>query len=148
MKNVLLIFLLIVIGLGSFAQDGSPTNQQRKDLIAVIDQYSKAREEGDTVLLKKILTADVDQLVSNGEWRHGITSAIEGMLKSSATRPGTRTLTVDNIRLLNHATCIVDCKYVIQNDDATARNMWSTFILVTINKQWKITAIRNMLPAK
>jgi len=148
MKNITIVFLFIITCNVSFAQAGSPDDQQRKDITAVIDQYAKAREDKDTVLLKKILKEDIDQLVSNGVWRHGLASAVEGMLKSSANRPGTRTLTIDNIRMLNITTAIIDCKYVIQNDDSTTRNMWSTFILVSSNNQWKISAIRNMLPVK
>lgn len=148
MKNIVLICLSLIIVAGSFAQNDALASQQRKDITAVIDQYAKAREEKDTALLKKILTEDIDQLVSTGEWRLGISAAVEGMLKSSATKPGTRMLTVNNIRLLNATACIVDCKYTIQNDDGSFRNMWSTFILVLSDKKWKICAIRNMLPVK
>ena len=148
MKNITVAFLLIITSHVSFAQANVPGDQERKDITAVINQYAKAREEKDTALLKKILMEDIDQLVSNGEWRHGLASAVEGMLKSSTGKPGARTLTVDNIRLINAAIAIVDCKYVIQNDDGSSRNMWSTFILVSSNHQWKISAIRNMLPVK
>ena len=113
----------------------------------MIADYSLARENRDTVLLKKILTPDIDQLVSNGEWRRGITTAVEGMLKSSATKPGTRTLTVDKIRFLDGANALADARYDITNDDGSLRKMWSTFIVVKRNGLWKITAIRNMLPA-
>jgi len=93
------------------------------------------------------LTKDVDQLVSTGEWRNGITAAVQGMLKSSGNRPGTRTLGIKNIRMLNPSNAIVDCSYEIQNTDGTTRKMWSTFIVVAEKKNWKISAIRNMLPA-
>ncbi|MBA4057366.1 MAG: DUF4440 domain-containing protein, partial [Marivirga sp.] len=101
----------------------------------------------DTLLLKSILTTDVDQLVSTGEWRNGITASLKGMLSSSANSPGTRTLTIEKIRLLNPDNAIVDCKYEIQNQDGTPRKMWSTFIVVSEKKAWKISAIRNMLPS-
>ena len=148
MKNTILLLLLNLFSVVfSFAQNNSPNNQQRKDIIALIDKYSEAREKRDTVLLKKILTTDIDQLVSTGEWRDGMGSAVQGMLKSSASRPGTRTLTVDKIRMLNTTTAIVDCRYEIQNDNGISRKMWSTFIVIDIEKIWKISAIRNMLPA-
>jgi hypothetical protein len=54
---------------------------------------------------------------------------------------------VDKIKMLNDATAIVDCKYEIQNQDGTKRKMWSSFVVVSHNNIWKITAIRNMLPA-
>jgi len=68
-------------------------------------------------------------------------------MKSSGSNPGTRTLKIENIRMLNNTCAIVDCRYEIQNTDGTMRKMWSTFIVVAEMKIWKISAIRNMLPA-
>ena len=97
-------------------------------------------------MLKTVLTEDVDQLVSTGEWRNGISASVRGMLKSSAEKPGMRTLTIDKIRMFNANSAIVDCKYEIQNTDVTSRKMWSTFIVLLNKGIWKISAIRNMLP--
>ncbi|HET6768437.1 MAG TPA: hypothetical protein VFH08_13595, partial [Chitinophagaceae bacterium] len=94
-----------------------------------------------------ILAPDVDQLVSTGEWRTGINAAVEGMMKSSANSPGTRTLHIEKTQMITASSAIVDCRYEIQNTDGTARKMWSTFIVVTDKGVWKIRAIRNMLPA-
>ena len=147
-KSILFFLLTLATGVVFlFGQSNQPANHQRKTITFLIDQYSEAREKRDTALLKTILTANVDQLVSTGEWRNGIGTAVQGMLKSSANTPGTRTLTVDKIRMLNPTTAIVDCKYDIQNTDSTMRRMWSTFIVVSEKKVWKISAIRNMLPA-
>jgi uncharacterized protein (TIGR02246 family) len=129
------------------AQTSKPTERQRQDISKLIEQYSLARENRDTVLLKTILTEDIDQLVSTGEWRNGIRSAVQGMLASSAGRPGQRTLSVHNIKLLGPATAIVDCRYEIANSDGTSRKMWSTFLVVLQKRSWKISSIRNMLPA-
>ena len=147
MKNIILLLLynstavLILQG-----QVKTPGDGYRKTISYLINQYSQAREKRDTTLLKSILTEDVDQLVSTGEWRNGIGASVEGMLKSSAEKPGTRTLTIDKIRMFNANSGIVDCKYEIQNTDGTIRKMWSTFIVVSDKKIWKISAIRNMLP--
>jgi ketosteroid isomerase-like protein len=122
-------------------------DKQQKAITSLIDQYSQAREKRDTVLLKAILTPDADQLVSTGEWREGINAAVEGMMKSSANSPGTRTLHIEKILMVTTSSAIVDCRYEIQNADGTGRKMWSTFIVVTDKKTWKIRAIRNMLPA-
>jgi len=86
-------------------------------------------------------------LVSTGEWRAGINSAVEGMMKSSTNSPGTRTLTIDKIQKVTASSAIVDCRYEIQNANGSSRKMWSTFIIVADKKTWKIRAIRNMLPA-
>ena len=144
MKNTL---LLILLNLGIISIVFSQDSSESQAIHSIIDQYSQARETRDTALLKKILTPDVDQLVSTGEWRNGISAAVAGMLKSSASSPGTRTLQVDKIKMLNEATAIVDCKYEIQNQDGTKRKMWSSFVVVSHNNIWKISAIRNMLPA-
>lgn len=145
-----LLFLSATALLTSFAsaQQLTPTDAQKKDINALIDKYSVAREKRDTSLLKLILTGDIDQLVSTGEWRNGMAAAVQGMLTSSTNSPGTRTLSVDKIRLLSAKEAIVDCKYDITNADGSQRHMWSTFIVVAEQGSWKISAIRNMLPAK
>ncbi len=129
------------------AQDIKVNDKQQKAITSLIDQYSEAREKRDTGLLKTILTPDVDQLVSTGEWRAGINAAVEGMMKSSANSPGKRTLHVEKIQTITPSSAIVDCRYEIQNTDGTVRKMWSTFIVIDDKKTWKIMAIRNMLPA-
>ena len=149
MKNFLFLLLLNVTTIAVLhAQNTISADKQKKDIYALIDKYSEAREKRDTILLKNILSTDVDQLVSTGEWRDGVAASVKGMLSSSANSPGTRTLTVDKLRMLNATSAIVDCKYEIKNPDNTARKMWSTFIVVSDKGLWKITAIRNMLPAK
>jgi hypothetical protein len=129
--------------LSLYAQDA---NKDRKSISLLIDSYSLAREKSDTMLLKTILTGDIDQLVSTGEWRNGIRSAVDGMLKSSAGNPGRRTLTIARIKFLQTNTAIADCNYDIQNEDSTMRKMWSTFVVIKDGGKWKISAIRNMLP--
>ena len=144
------IFLLSLLNLKCivllFGQHTMPSPQQQKDITLLIDKYSEAREKRDTILLKSILTSDVDQLVSTGEWRNGINASVKGMLRSSAGSPGTRTLNIEKIRLLNANCAVVDCKYEIKNTDGTPRKMWSTFMVVADKAAWKISAIRNMLP--
>ena len=149
MKKIALFGLLHLTGfMFLYGQHATSTNdKQQKAITALIDQYSQAREKRDTILLKAILTSNVDQLVSTGEWREGINAAVEGMMKSSANSPGTRTLHIEKIQMLPVSSAIVDCRYEIQNADGTARKMWSTFIVVAEKGVWKIRAIRNMLPA-
>jgi len=146
-RTITCIILNVITYSFCVAQDAIPNVSQRKEIEGLINQYSVARESKDTALLRRILMPDIDQLVSTGEWRKGIGSAITGMLNSSATAPGTRTLVVDKIRMFHSTSAIVDCRYDIQSPDGTARRMWSTFVVVIHDKMWKITAIRNMLPA-
>ena len=129
------------------AQNSRADTKQRQEIQNLIDNYTKSRETQDTALLNSILTPDIDQLVSTGEWRYGKEGAMKGMMRSSESNPGKRTITVDKIRFLNPECAIADARYEIENANGTARKMWSTFIVVNDKNKWKITAIRNMLPA-
>jgi hypothetical protein len=150
MKSMKSIFLFILFNLLMapfiYAQNKTTDDKQRQEIYMLIDQYSQAREKKDTILLKSILTTDVDQLVSSGEWRNGIQGSVKGMLRSSESNPGSRKLIVEKIRFLNKESAIADARYEIQNTDGSTRKMWSTFIVVYDKPKWKITAIRNMLP--
>lgn len=149
MKIVFLLFMIVWSATDVLHAQLSPlTDQQSKAIGSLIAAYGKAREQRDTALLKSLLTQDMDQLVSNGEWRSGRDEAVQGMLKSSVEAPGTRTLTVKKMRLLAANCVVADCSYTIHNANGTLRQMWSSFIVVAEKKAWKIAAIRNMLPAQ
>ncbi|MGN6491274.1 MAG: hypothetical protein ACTHLE_04705 [Agriterribacter sp.] len=147
MKHVTLLAVCTLVIL-LFANAQNKSDRIQKDITLLIDQYSQAREQQDTLLLKKILTTDIDQLVSTGEWRAGVAAAVKGMQQSSASNPGSRLLKVEKIKLLNRSCAIADCRYEIKNTDGTTRKMWSTFIVVAENSTWKISAIRNMKPTE
>jgi len=146
-KTALLLLSHLACIMVLYGQDIKVNDKLQKEITTLIDQYSEAREKRDTGLLKTILTPDLDQLVSTGEWRIGLNAAVEGMMRSSANSPGTRTLHVEKIQAISPSSALVDCRYEIQNADGTARKMWSTFIVIADKKAWKIMAIRNMLPA-
>lgn len=146
-KNVFFsLSVIIILASCTSGRQLATDLQAEQAIITLIDRYSQARETKDTVLLKEILTPEIDQLVSSGEWRRGIRTAVQGMQRSSSNNPGTRTLTVEQIRFLHPGTAIADARYVIENPDGTARKMWSTFLVVKLEKRWRISAIRNMLP--
>ena len=128
------------------AQGAGDNSQAESAVRTVINNYSKSRQLKDSLLLESILTNDIDQLVSSGTWRHGKKTSMEGMMRSSRVNAGTRTITIEKIRFLTDQCAIVDTRYEIKRTDGTQRNMWSTFILIK-SEEWKITAIRNMLPA-
>lgn len=148
MKKSFLLILFTFLGMQLLYPQGNAGNtEQRQGIYTLIEAYAQAREKKDTLLLKDILTADVDQLVSSGMWRADKKESMKGMLQSSTGNPGTRTLKIEKIRFLNSESAIADARYQIQNPDGTVRNMWSTFIVVFEEHGWKISAIRNMLPA-
>ena len=149
MKIILLTTLLnLIVVAFIYGQNNPGGNEHEKQIISLIAQYSQARETKDPDLLTSILVSDIDQLVSSGTWRRGIEASLAGMMRSSSSRPGSRTLTVENVRFLNSESAIADARYEVTNTDGTIRKMWSTFVVTYEDNRWKIAAIRNMLPAQ
>jgi uncharacterized protein (TIGR02246 family) len=147
MKARLLLIALTATTPGFLAaQEATVTPQQKQEIVALIDAYSEARAKQDRAMLEGILTVDVDQLTSSGEWRKGKEGSMQGMGRSSQTNPGTRTLTVENVRLLGPQVALADARYDIRSPEGVTRNMWSTFMVVQAGGKWRISAIRNMLP--
>ncbi len=148
MKNTALfiVFYLMFTCL-VFSQGTQTNNKHTQDIHSLIASYTEAREKKDSLLLNSILTTDIDQLVSSGVWRRGKQECMKGMMRSSTSNPGSRSIKVETIRFLNSESVIADARYEIQNADGSARKMWSTFMVVYNEDRWKIAAIRNMLPA-
>ncbi|MEM8969619.1 MAG: cupin domain-containing protein [Bacteroidota bacterium] len=145
LRTFFLAVTIVYITADAYAQN----SVDKEAIYSLIDQYAQAREKQDTVLLKQILTDEIDQLVSSGEWRRGIDKAKEGMMRSSRRNPGDRTLAVEHVRFITNESAIADARYEIRNADGeVVRKMWSTFMVVYQEDTWKISAIRNMLPAK
>ena len=121
--------------------------------------YNNAREANDPKAIEALFVADADQLVSSGEWRRGRDVLVKGAMASSARTGGTRTLTVEAIRMVTADVAVADARYEISGlADGSTRRMWSTFVVVKDTLKggaeappaqgaWKISAIRNMLPA-
>lgn len=117
-----------------------------RDLVA---KYVAAREERDPKAIEALFTEDADQLVSTGEWRFGRPTLVKGMLGSSASRPGDRTITVDRVRFLGEDVALADGPYIIAGTGGQAeRRMFASFTMQRVDGQWRIAAIRNMLPTK
>jgi uncharacterized protein (TIGR02246 family) len=114
----------------------------------VVKTYVAARERGSATELAALFTADADQLTSSGEWRRGRDALVRGTLSSSKTNAGTRAITITTIRFPGADVAIADGEYVIgASQGAAARNMWTSFVLIRADGRWRISAIRNMLPA-
>ena len=114
----------------------------------VVRKYAEARESRDPKAIEVLFTPDADQLVSSGEWRRGREVLVRGALASSARTGGTRTLHVETIRMVGADTAIADARYEISGlEGGAVRRMWSTFVLARQQGQWRLAAIRNMLPA-
>ena len=151
-RLTLLLCLFAIVVAVPHAQVQAPTPVSREDdaaIKALVARYHAARDVSDPVALRSLFVADADQLVSTGEWRHGREALVQGMLSSSKSRPGRRTLAVETIRALSKDLAIADARYEIADyANGEPRKMWSTFVVQRTPDGWRIAAIRNMLPAR
>ncbi len=149
--NLLQIASLAVLVPGLAVLAPSAPAADKADTAAIKDlvgRYAAARESRDPDAIRTLFTEDADQLVSSGVWRKGRQALVEGMLGSSRRNPGSRTLTVETVRFPASDLALADARYVIKGrGGAPDRKMWSTFLCVRTGNEWRITAIRNMLPA-
>ena len=146
MSRLLVIAMFVAGTMGTpSAQAGLPREAEIHD---VVRRYVAAREARDPKAIEALLTADADQLVSSGEWRRGRDAVVKGTLASSAATGGSRTITVETVRMLGPDGAIADGRYEISGlAGGETRRMWTTFVMVRQNNTWRISAIRNMLPA-
>ncbi len=144
--RTIIIGLVIVHSTTGYGQIPQAKEQAVRDLVS---DYAQAREDRDTAAILRLFTPDADQLVSSGVWRQGRKSLVKGMIGSSRRNPGERSIVVERVRFLNDRTALADARYTIKGAAAGKdRQMWSTFVAVKRRDQWKLTAIRNMLPAR
>ena len=113
----------------------------------VVKKYVAAREQRDAAAVGALFTQDADQLTSSGEWRKGREALVKGSMASSQANAGKRTIAVEAIRYPAPGVAIADGAYTIAAEAGAARNMRTTFVLVKDGTAWRISAIRNMLPA-
>ena len=114
----------------------------------VVKRYVDARARADAAAVEALFTADADQLVSSGEWRKGREAVVRGTLASSKQTGGTRTIDIESVRFPSPDTAIADGRYAITGGAQGDRHMWTSFVMTRSKDGWRITAIRNMLPAK
>jgi len=139
------IFLLCLIAAASLPAQTSSDEAAVRDVVA---RYVNAREHSDEKAIAALFTADADQLVSSGEWRKGRDAVVRGTLASSQSTGGTRTITVESVRFLGADVALADGRYDIAGTaSGETRHMWTTIIVHRTPAGWRITAIRNMLPA-
>jgi uncharacterized protein (TIGR02246 family) len=143
---VIVASLVAVAGRGVAQSKGAADEQAVR---AVVARYVEAREKRDATALAALFVADADQLVSSGEWRRGKEAVVSGGLASSARSAGTRTIQVEYVRVVAPDVAIADGRYEIGGAaGAEARRMWTTFVMARgADGGWRISAIRNMLPA-
>ena len=141
--------LLGMILLTAFTRGQEPPKDSgTADIRDVVRRYMDARNNRDAEATRSLFTDDADQLVSSGEWRKGIDELVRGAMASSQKETGKSSITVESIRFLEPNVAIADGRYETSSAlTGTSRKMWTTIVLRNTNRGWRITAIRNMLPA-
>ena len=141
---VILAIALSLAGPGVQAQKSDPDAAIHQ----VVQSYVAARERASAVEIAALFTADADQLTSSGQWRRGRDALVRGTLASSKANAGARAITIKTVRLPAPDVAIADGEYVIAASQSGAtRQMWTSFVLIRADGRWRISAIRNMLPA-
>jgi uncharacterized protein (TIGR02246 family) len=149
-----LVLLVCIVSIALLlAQDsarGKDEDRSKDDaaIREVVSKYVDARERVDPKAVEELFTSDADQLVSSGEWRKGRDAVVRGAMASSNSTGGKRTITVESVRMLTPDVAIADGRYELTGlAGGATRSMWTTLVLKRTEKGWRISAIRNMLPA-
>jgi uncharacterized protein (TIGR02246 family) len=131
-------FLLVFLAASLFAQSADEAQVRE-----IVRKYSDARDHPDAKTLEVLFTPDADQLVSSGTWRKGREEVVRGSIASSQSETGKRTITVESVRFLSPTVALADARYELGD-----RKMWTTLLVTRDQSGWRISAIRNMLPAR
>ena len=145
MMRTLLVLCLAAVS-SPVAQDPGMATTDDVAVKTVIRNYVNARELRDPAAIEGLFTTDADQHTTSGEWRRGRAQVTSGSLASSTQNPGDRTITVETVRLITPDVAIADGPYEITTG-GSVRRMWTTIVLERERGAWRITAIRNMVPA-
>jgi uncharacterized protein (TIGR02246 family) len=146
MRLTVLCLMAVVLFSKSLPAQDPPRNEQA--IRSVVAEYISARNRQDAEAVRRLFTPDADQLVSNGEWRKGLDDLIRGTSASSRKEAGTSSIAVESVRFLDSTVAIADGRYRTTSLNGVVREMWTAIIVRYVNPDWRITAIRNMLPAK
>jgi uncharacterized protein (TIGR02246 family) len=142
----LLVVLAVVAAPAASAQSGDRAADEAA-IRGVIQAFLDTREADDAAALGALLTADVDQQQTSGNVRRGREAVVEGSLATQRATGGRRTITVDSLRFVGADVAIADGRYdSTGRADGTDQRMLTSMVLRREGGQWKIAAIRNMIP--
>ncbi|MFL6352310.1 MAG: YybH family protein [Bryobacteraceae bacterium] len=148
MQCVPLIGLFLILrSLCATGSGQASPDRNEQEIRSVVAKYMAARNRNDPDAVRRLFTPDADQLVSNGEWRKGLTDVIRGTSASSRKEAGKSSIVVESVRFVDNDVAIVDGRYRTVSPSGAVRGMWTTIIFKRLRQDWRITAIRNMLPA-
>lgn len=139
--------LLVVISHAALSAELPSSEADARAVRAVVAQYMEARNQKNADKIRSLFTPNADQLVSTGEWRKGLDNLVRGTMASSHKERSESSIEIEGVRFIGPDVAIVDGRYETTSVAGAVRKMWTTLILKRDKGEWKIAAIRNMLPA-
>ena len=115
---------------------------------AVLQKHDDTRNKADWKAMGALFTDDAEQLTSAAEWRKGRAEIEKGVAQGMTTayKGGKYSTKVDKVRMLAPTVALVDAAFEISNIAGGARRGHSTYALVKSGGQWRIAAVRSMVP--
>jgi uncharacterized protein (TIGR02246 family) len=124
------------------------TETDKQEIRELVARYVTARNSHDAAATRRLFTSDADQLVSSGEWRKGADDLVRGAMAASQKEAAKSTITVESIRFITPVVALVDGRYeTVSVSTGVTRKMWTALLVAKVGQDWRISAIRNMLPA-
>lgn len=139
--------ILPLVLLSAAPAPAQPRTPDEAAVREVVRKYVEARELRSPDAVAALFTADVDQHTTTGEWRRGRAEVVAGTQRASAQNVGTRRITIDTVRFASPDVAIADGPYEIVAPNTPTRRMWTTIVLSRAADGWRISAIRNAIPA-
>ena len=142
------VLFLAALALGGLAH-AQPASRAADEaaIEAVIQAFIDTREANDAAGLAKLLTEDVDQRQTSGNVRSGRDAVVSGSLATTQSTGGRRVITVDALRFVGADVAIADGRYdSLGRADGSDQRMLTSMVLRREGGEWKIAAIRNMIP--
>lgn len=146
MRTVLTAVFMMALAAPAFAQATGGGDEAA--IRGVLQQHDDTRNKADWKALSALFTEDAEQFTSAGEWRRGRAEIEKGVAQGMATayKGGKYTTTVGKVRMLAPTVALVDAAFEIGNISGGARRGHSTYALVKSGGQWRIAAVRSMVP--
>ena len=138
-----IIIIVCLLAAPMRAQAPAAASSEESRVAAVIHNYVEARNGRDPKAIEALFTADADQYTTGGEWRRGREHVIPGTARSTNQNPGIRSIAIAAVRFITTDVAIADGTYTIAGSDV---RRWTTIVLKRERDEWRIAAIRNMLP--
>ena len=140
----LLLFLLVVTGLPTAAQDLPDRSADKAAIRQVTQDYILRRDDNDEAGLRALLSPNADQRLTSGRMRSGREEVVAGSLNSTQTSGGKRVISLKSIRFLGADVAIANGSYdSLGRADGTDLHMQTTIVFWRVDGKWLIDAIRN-----